>query len=63
MSGVSASDPVIWPSSGCEELFRASGAIADAGAGVTTIVNGWLTARPFSGPPGTSTRKTFVPAT
>ena len=48
---------------GSDELPGASGVSADAGAGVTWIVNGWLTARPLSGPPGMSIRKTFVPGT
>lgn len=63
LSGISASDPVVCPAAGCVELPGASGVIADAGAGVTTIVNSWLTARPLSGPPGMSMRTIFVPGT
>ena len=61
--GVSASDPVVWPSSGWVELSGVSAVTPDAGAGVTVIVKGLLTARPLSGPPGISIRTTFVPGT
>src|SRR5580692_11971769 len=58
LSGVSAPDPLVVPSPGIDELFGDSGVSADAGAGVTWTVNSWLTARPLSGPPGMSIRKT-----